>query len=168
MEILFLIGISGSGKSTFAEEFFLKNKNYLCINRDYIRKTLVKNLDGYYKRQDLNELENIVSSISYNIIKEAINYGYNLIIDNTNLNWNYIKQTINDVGIYKQKISFKLFDCNPTIAKGRILRRDYNDYMAGFEIPEHVIKNVKYIEKQYEQYQHIKKYILENYKENIL
>ena len=38
MKILFLVGISGSGKSTFAEEFLAKNQDYLRINRDDIRK----------------------------------------------------------------------------------------------------------------------------------
>ena len=66
-ELIILVGISGSGKSTWAGEYINNNTNILRLNRDDIRKSLVQNLKGYYQREDLTILEDIVSTTIYNL-----------------------------------------------------------------------------------------------------
>jgi adenylate kinase family enzyme len=183
MEVLFLVGISGSGKSTFAEQWLQENQNYLRINRDDLRKTLVKDLNGYYQRKDLAKLENVVNNLIDEIVHNAIDLNYNLIIDNTNLTQKYINE-LKSLIFTKQeqmfgskaqdvKYSFKLFDCELNEAKSRIAYRDYgyNLHSKYFEkhLPNDFLANkTNYIEKQFAQYQQIKQYLLTNYKGNII
>ena len=85
--IILTIGISGSGKSSWTTNFIKENSNYLRINRDDIRKTLVGNLDGYYQKEprQLNHIENIVTFTENHLFDDLISCNYNVIIDNTNL-----------------------------------------------------------------------------------
>lgn len=50
-KLIILVGISGSGKSTWATEYIQKNPDTLRINRDDIRKSLVGTLKNYYPRR---------------------------------------------------------------------------------------------------------------------
>src|SRR5690242_18077821 len=95
MKMIICVGISGSGKSTWVKEFLATNKDYICVNRDALRLALVRDLDGYYQRPDLNNLEQIVNSLIERIIADAEMEGYNIIIDNTNLSAKYINGFIN-------------------------------------------------------------------------
>jgi adenylate kinase family enzyme len=168
MNILLCVGISGSGKSTWAERFLAAHPDYICINRDTIRLSLVKSLDGYYQRPDLNKLENIVNEVTDCILDQAYRKKFNVLVDNTNLNTKYInwfknfRKTADD----NPNWNYKLFDCHPTIAKTRVMQRDLQGYAApGYEdsLPWH---KIEYIDKQAEQYNQIKNYLLTNYKEN--
>ena len=62
-EVIINVGISGAGKSTWTTQFIKENPNYLRINRDDIRKTLVGDLNGYYERKDLNRIETSINFI---------------------------------------------------------------------------------------------------------
>ena len=165
-EIIICIGISGSGKSTWTTNFIKENSNYLRVNRDDIRKTLVGNLDGYYQRADLNMIERNVTRIEEFITKDfSIDYR-NIIIDNTNLKESYINRWIKFSEYYKYNLKFKLFHISLEEAKQRVYIRDIQQYEDSYMNINH--KNLEYIEKQYQDYQNIKKFIEQNYKERII
>ena len=92
-----LIGVSGSGKSTYSKNKVKENSNLVRINRDDLRKTLfaVDQVDTeYYDRKDLRACEKLVSEVSEQIIYDSLNRGSDVIIDNTNLQMKYIQEII--------------------------------------------------------------------------
>ena len=165
--VIITIGISGSGKSTWSTQFIKDNANYVRCNRDDIRRVLVGDLVSYYTRKDVNRLEDIVTGFQYEAIRDIIDsYNYNIIIDNTNLRKKYIQDVINEFEDYCT-IQFKLFDCDLLEAKNRVAKRD--NYPLSFdENHVYICPAVDYIDKQYQQYQSIKKWILEKYPNNII
>lgn len=159
-EIIICVGISGSGKSSWTTQFIKDNLNYLRINRDDIRRTLVGNLDGYYQRKDLNSIEKIINYTEENLIKSLEWGNYNIIIDNTNLKESYINKWFELTESLETTFDFKfkLFDIALEKAKQRVCIRD--NFIFN--------KDVEYIDKQFEQYKQIKKFIETNYKDKII
>lgn len=82
--VIFTKGIIASGKSTWAEKFVEENQDFKRVNRDSIRKML-----SNYTYDKANE--EIVTNIERDIILSLCNQGYNIIIDNQNLDDKYIK-----------------------------------------------------------------------------
>lgn len=182
-EVIITVGVSGSGKSSWSTQFIKDNPNYLRINRDSIRQTLVGDLDGYYQRQDLNKLELIVNDIESKLFISMLNSSKIPIIDNTNLKLEYVSKWINGVTAWNSESSefhdyplildfkFKLFDIFLEDAKNRVLNRDFEgiEYSSKGDLYlESCLEKVTYIEKQYLQYQEIKKYLETNYKDKII
>jgi predicted kinase len=164
-ELIILVGISGSGKSTWAGEYINNNTNILRLNRDDIRKSLVQNLKGYYQREDLTILEDIVSTTIYNLFISLIVMEKSIILDNTNLKKEYFKGFIRTAVRNGYNIKFKLFDYDLDGAKRRILNRDYNTWCddGALKTDPKIISQTEYIDKQYKQYRDIKRYILKEY-----
>ncbi len=172
-QVIINVGISGSGKSTFTEEFLNNNHNYLRISRDDIRRVLVKDLTNYYKREDLFKIEEMVTSIEEQIFWAIINSDKIPIIDNTNLTEKYIRRWISLIetaNLLTEKaerieVRFKLFSCNLETAQNRVAARDFelNEEKSYCERDE-----VQYIKKQYTQYQIIEQFLLTNHQNQIL
>lgn len=76
-KIIMLKGLPASGKSTWAKEK-VKTGNYMRISKDDIRE---KMLGGYTPRKERDVLR-----IRNNLIRQAIELGRNVIVDDTNLN----------------------------------------------------------------------------------
>ncbi len=173
-KLIILVGISGSGKSIFATNYIKENPNILRINRDSIRLTLVGDLDGYYQRKDLNNIEKTINFIEDDIFDSMIYNKYSIIIDNTNLKQSYINrwlekcENINITNFGKYDFQFKLFDISLEEAKSNVICREgwYTESMGN---PDKVhASKVEYIDKQYAQYQEIKKWLETNYKDQII
>ena len=102
-------GIQGSGKSTFAKAWVNEDPEHrVRINNDDIRNML-----GPYW---VTSREKLVSSIKKNMAEEAINRGYDIVVDNMNLNakeilfWKDMIKTANmDPDGYQYEIEFKDF-----------------------------------------------------------
>ena len=78
MKLLFLKGLPGSGKSTWAKEFVEKNPDWIRVNRDDLRRMRGR---YWYPKQ-----EKLITKFENQIILVALEAGHNVIVDATNLN----------------------------------------------------------------------------------
>lgn len=76
--LLVLQGIPASGKTTFARKLVEEDTSYVRVNRDDLR-----NMRGIYW---LPKQEKLISQWEYNSIRTALQLGYNVVADSTNLN----------------------------------------------------------------------------------
>ena len=95
--IKLLIGISGSGKSTYSHELWETNpSNFVIINRDKIRELLFgyteSDIHNYYKRNDIVKLEKKVTKYEDTLIYEALEENKTVILDATHLEKKYIER----------------------------------------------------------------------------
>ena len=145
-------GIQGSGKSTWARQWVEEDpENRVRINHDDIRNML-----GIYW---VTSRENLVSSIKKNMAEEAINRGYNIVVDNMNLNpkevlfWkDMVKMANMDPDGYKYEIEFKDF----FIPLEECIRRDA---MRPNPIGEKVIRETWKRYKHFIQTTEVEKYV---------
>lgn len=96
-EITVTVGVSGSGKSTWAHEQWEKDPmNTLVVNRDKIRELLFgyneKTISEYYKRLDINKLEKQVTKYEDTLIYEGLNENKHIIVDATHLKDSYLER----------------------------------------------------------------------------
>ena len=154
-------GIQGSGKSTWARQWVEEDpENRVRINNDDIRNMLGK----YW----VTSRENLVSSIKKNMAEEAINRGYDIVVDNMNLNpkeilfWKRIVDENNkDVDSYKYEIEYKDFfisleECirrdamRPNPIGEKVIRetwKRYKHFIQTTEVERHVDKMRRYTGK---------------------
>lgn len=93
MKITMLKGLPASGKTTWAMKQLSNGKN-IRISRDDIRKNL---FGSFSKKREGN-----VIKVRNQLIEAAISYGYNVIVDDTNLNPKHerdIRQLAEDLGV---------------------------------------------------------------------
>lgn len=95
--IKILVGISGSGKSTWASNYWLsKPESTIIVNRDKIRELLFgfteSNISQYYTTEKLGMFEKEVTKYEDTIIQEALASGKEVIIDATHLERKYIER----------------------------------------------------------------------------
>lgn len=149
-------GIQGSGKTTWARQWVEEDpENRVRINNDDIRNMLGK----YW----VTSRENLVSSIKKNMAEEAINRGYDIVVDNMNLNpkevlfWkDMVKMANMDPDGYQYEIEFKDF----FIPLEECIRRDA---MRPNPIGEKVIRET------WKRYKHfIQTTEVENYVNNLI
>ena len=76
--ILILVGVPACGKSTFAREFIKGKSTWIRVNRDDIRL-----MCGDYW---VPSREGLINTLEETSITSALEQGYNVIIDATNLN----------------------------------------------------------------------------------
>jgi len=79
VKVFVLRGLMGSGKTTWCKKFLTETQDFKCVNRDSIRHCL-----SNYTFTDENE--KLVTSVCQDMIRTIIKEGYNLILDETNLN----------------------------------------------------------------------------------
>lgn len=92
-----LVGISGSGKSTYAKTRWEADPNGVAIvNRDAIRNLLFGYTDDsihdYYQRTDLSRREKEVTKIENTLIREALAESRVVIVDATHLKEKYLQR----------------------------------------------------------------------------
>ena len=95
--LIITVGISGSGKSTWAHERWLNDPNkYTVVNRDKIRELLFgyteESIEQYYLRGDISRLEKQVTRYEDTLIYEGLNHGKTVIVDATHLSLNYLER----------------------------------------------------------------------------
>lgn len=149
-KIILCRGIQGSGKTTWAKKYVLEDsENRVRFNNDDIRNMLGK----YW----VPNRENIVKDIKDTFLRSSMSYGYDIVIDNMNLNpkeleyynrviseWNSPKVTNSDEYRPKYEIETKDFfiplqECIGRDAKREnpigeeIIRKTYEKYKGIIE-----------------------------------
>jgi predicted kinase len=147
MKILLLKGIPGSGKSSFAKDLIDKNpEKYKRINKDDLRNMID---NGKWSSKN----EKCVLKVRDILIKQFMEDGYNITIDDTNLDpkheirMNEIIQEWNRDKEKKYELEVKFFDISLSEAIERdkkrtighvgekVIRDMYNRYIAPFKKP---------------------------------
>jgi predicted kinase len=95
--ITVLVGISGSGKSTWAHTEWAKDPmNVVIVNRDSIRQSLFgfteQSIKDYYNHDKLHSLEKEVTRYEDTMIQEALASGKDVIVDATHLRRGYLER----------------------------------------------------------------------------
>lgn len=144
-KLTILRGVSGSGKSTWATQ-----QNAVVVSRDAIRLAFFGSNDQDYYMVDsdvLREKENTVTVLQDAAIAGALKAGKDVIVDNTNTEWKFVK-SIAKIGYrYGAEVEVKVFDV-PLITA---VMRDLGRHQAGGRrVGEQIIKN------QYERLQKTK------------
>ncbi len=132
--VLILTGLSGSGKSTFARRFCAENPNWLRVNRDDLRRSLLPiSLAEYWQTwsdRDKNRIELLVNELQKTVILDGLSRGWHVLIDNTNLKLSYLNEFrklltehFDEVEIRYQLIETPLGEC--------IQRDKYRDDSVG-------------------------------------
>ncbi len=146
-QIIILIGISGSGKSTYAKEFIQKNPTYLRLNRDDLRKSLLAvPLNDYWKWDNKRKdpIERVVTQLEKTALTAALDGGWNVILDNTHLRERTLNDIIKQVENRNVLVTFRPFD----VPLNEAIRRDAAR-------PDVVGEAV--IREQFSRYQHMKR-----------
>lgn len=94
-KILIVVGLSGSGKSSWAIEFCKNNPEWLRINRDAIRKTMLTVSLNEYHQWDAAakyRIEKLVTEQYNQLMINALSDGWNVVLDNTHLKLSYINE----------------------------------------------------------------------------
>ncbi len=95
-KVMMLTGLSGSGKSTFARQFCAQNPNWLRVNRDDLRRSMLPvSLPEYWQtwpEREKNRVENVVNELQKTAILDGLARDWHILIDNTNLKLSYINE----------------------------------------------------------------------------
>jgi len=164
LTVKILIGIPGSGKSTWALEYVKENPSWIRVGRDDFRY-MFKN-QGFCE----NKLEQMISDIQNKVILEALSKGFNVIIDNTNVRETYINDFIKLVQ-HVAKVEFMVFDISLEKAIERDSKRERT---VGLEVIEKMFNNYKVLMDSFDPSTRprvVKKYknpILDPNKENVI
>jgi predicted kinase len=99
-KIKILIGVSGTGKSTWSSMFTQANPSYKIVSRDKIREMLFgyseSTVSEYYKLPNIKENETLVTHTQNTLTKQILAQGYDVLIDNTHLDYRYIQELYDD------------------------------------------------------------------------
>lgn len=151
VKVYVLRGLMGSGKTTWCKKFLTENQNFKCSNRDSIRHCI-----SNYTFNDENE--KLVTVICQDMIRTIIKEGYNLILDETNLNDKTMTKNIEFIkSVCKENekeadIEIKDFE----ISLQEAIRRDKErDFSVGEDVIRKAYKNYIQPKKQKENVQHI-------------
>lgn len=106
-KLTILRGISGSGKSTWARE-----QNAVVVSRDAIRASFFPNFTDkeYYTAPNLRDMEDSVTHIQDAAIAQSLKAGKDVIVDNTNIEWKYVKALAKIGYAEGAEVEVKVFD----------------------------------------------------------
>ena len=141
-KIIVTVGMSNSGKSTFANTTVQHNPDrYVVVNRDKIRELLFgyteTTISEYYTRNDVSAREKQVTRYEDTLINEALETGRIPIVDATHLKRTYLER----FKYWNVEVEVMFFDVLLKEAQVRnesrlrkvpadILKRQYNQYVG--------------------------------------
>lgn len=145
-EAIITVGISASGKSTWAEGFCTANPGFYIISRDEIRAMLFQEKTGasFSWRKWRWKWEDEVTELQWKFIQECADAVEvkGIIISDTNLDSNRNDQLINKLAAMGFNASFTFFDIDLDVAIARdksrgplkvgedVLRKQFVKYQA--------------------------------------
>jgi predicted kinase len=119
--ITLTIGISNSGKTTWAEQ-----QDAMNINRDDIRLATYCNGESLSHYKFTKTKEKDITEVQFLLAKDGINQGQHVIISDTNLNPKTRQRWVEFAALHNVKLEVKEFPCEPHIAKARNIKREYS------------------------------------------
>ncbi len=142
-------GISGSGKSTWARQ-----QSAFVISRDDLRVQYFPGFspEEYYKAAGLGEREDSITRIQDATITVMLKAGNDVIVDDTNINWSYVKRFAKIANRLGAEVEVKVFDVDLTTAT---MRDTYRGMNGGRQVGDEVIR------KQYNRFKSNKSMTLE-------
>ena len=109
--IIIMKGLPAAGKSTFARDLLNREpKRWKRVNRDDLRSMLD---EGVYSKQN----EDFVRSVQDQLVLSALNDGFDVIIDNTNLipstlrKIHQLAEGVGDVKVIEQAFNVSIAEC---------------------------------------------------------
>ncbi len=141
-EVLFLVGLPGSGKSTFIKALKRKNpdKEYIIASFDDVTEKLGTKLGmGYNDAYAHFNFAADIIPIYNKTIEKAIKKGKNVIIDDTNLKKRDREETLKKFPNDYKKIAI-VFNVQPDELKKRL---DKRKKQTGKYIPDEVIERMR-------------------------
>lgn len=141
-KIIATVGISGSGKSTWAHKKWLEDPSkYTIVNRDKIRELLFgyteSNIGEYYMLKGVSGFEKQITRYEDTLIHEGLNHGKSVIVDSTNLTMKYLERyrywnVPVEVVVFETGLQEALDrDLNRTRLVGeRIITKQYNRFVT--------------------------------------
>ena len=128
MKAVITVGISASGKSTFAEE--MVKKGWMRLERDLVRRLIFKFEQwNEYKFNKTNE-ERVTQQVDY-LLEKWTKQGYNIVISDTNLNPKYRNVLIEKLKGYGYEVEIKDF---PISYEEAIKRDTFREYSVGQKV----------------------------------
>lgn len=135
VKLIITRGVSGSGKSTWARE-----QNAAVVSRDDIRVSQFgsDNQDYYtVDKKVLFEKENLVTVIQDATIAALLRAGKDVIVDNTNTEWKFVKALAKIGHRAGAEVEVKVFDVPLNVAQERAAMRAR---LGGRDVPPNIIR----------------------------
>lgn len=137
MKAILTVGVSASGKTTWAEQFVKENEGWVNINRDDIRFAILGERD-WAKWNWKNEKR--VTGVQEQLIFDAVMEEKDIIISDTNLNKKFREQMIQKLEEKGYDVTLKMF---PVSFEEAVKRDTHRSNGVGYSV----------IAKQYEQWE---------------
>lgn len=161
MNLIICVGVAGSGKTTFANEYSAEIRSTAIISRDDTRISLcgVYTKRRYHEQYRNDELEKVVFDVNKSIALQIVKSKYhkNIIICDTNLNIHTFNYWVEFAKEHKLKLKIKLFEVDLCALYERNYNRDFHD-----KVPNYVI------ESMYNAMQDMTKIIKEKYRRKMI
>ena len=134
-DIILMVGIQGSGKSTWANNFVEEHDKVICISRDTIRKELIG--DGEYFSKEDEVWETFCNSM-VEAVQAQGEWNY-IIIDATHISIGSRRKVLNEI---TKRTDTSKYNLKITVMDTPLLTCLHrNDERTGFEfVPKSVIK----------------------------
>lgn len=140
-----LIGLSGSGKSTYAQ-----STGKAIVSRDALRVAMFgSDHQDYYEHSDVRAREDAVTVAEHAAIEGALTAGLDVIHDATNLTPKFAQNVANIGYRNGAEVSVKVFDVPLTVA---LYRNNLRAEAGGRRVPDDVIR------RQFDRFQRAKKW----------
>lgn len=152
-KLTILRGVSGCGKSTWARE-----QNASVVSRDDIRvMQFGSDNQDYYTvdKKVLFERENLVTVIQDAMIAALLKAGKDVIVDNTNTEWKFVKALAKIGYRHGAEVEVKFFDVPLHTAQQRAAMRKS---LGGRDVPSDIIR------QQHDRIQGTKNFVLDEVK----
>jgi len=130
-ELILCGGTPASGKTTWAKAWIHEAPNRVRVNRDDIRLLMFAKFFGVN--------ESLVTKVEDAMIHEALRMGQSVVVDDTNISFEYIERMTKIGLLYGANVVIKQFDIDLEEAKHRNRVRHEN---GGNFVPEDVIERM--------------------------
>lgn len=126
MKVLILKGLPASGKSRFSKRFVRQNKGWVRVNRDDLRR-----MRGEYW---VPKQEELITAWERACTIDALDMGYNVVVDSTNLNPHFLKEMKQWLWmVFEDKVEYeeKFFDTPIWLC---VLRDLFRKHRVGYKV----------------------------------